>query len=105
MSNNTKQPHFSVLTVPADDLLPASRHGKIEQLTDDVFFVRGRMPTTPKRPLFARLFLHFSRTMTIVRHLNEQGSYELTIFNSLRLSNQGLEELNKLGKVRGVAIH
>ena len=97
-----EQPHFTVLSVPARTPLPASRHGNIEQLTDDVFFVRGRMPTTPKRPLFARIFLHFSRTMTIIRHQNNQGEYELTLLNTIRLNDAVLAQLEALGTVKNI---
>lgn len=101
-SKDSKQPHFSELRDPANKPLPASRHGEITPLAEDVFFVRGRMPTTPTRPLFARLFLHYSRTMTVVRDRNDEGGYDLTIFNSIRLSEQGLTSLEKLGKIKNV---
>lgn len=100
--SNDKKPHFTVLSIHANDPLPASRHSDITQLSDDVYFVRGRMPTTPSRPLFARLFLYFSRTMTIVRDRNQQGGYDLTLFNSIRLSEDGLKCLDKLGQVKNI---
>ena len=62
-----KSPHFATLTVAADNPRRAARHGKIEPVSDDVFIVRGKMHSAPGRPLFERLFMYYSRTMTIVR--------------------------------------
>lgn len=64
--------------------------------------VRGKMPSTPARPLFERLFLYYSRTMTIVRRKNALGSYDLTVINSLRLNAKTLAQLNKLGDVKHI---
>jgi len=60
------------------------------------------MPSTASRPLFERLFRYFSRTMTIVRKKNNQGGYDLTLINSLRLSDKALLQLADLGEVKHV---
>ncbi|MGE0788908.1 MAG: hypothetical protein AB7S26_24760 [Sandaracinaceae bacterium] len=68
---------------------PASRHGELRELFDDVFFVSG---TVRMNAMFT-----FSRNMTVVR----QGR-ELTILNSMRLSDEGLAALEALGDVKHV---
>ncbi len=100
--NSGEKLHFATINVSAQAPLPASRHGGIQRLADDVFFVRGRMRSTPKRSIFARLFVYFSRTMTIVRHRNERGEYELALFNTLRMSEAGLAQVEKLGKITNI---
>ena len=95
-------PHFATLTVPADDHRAAARHGKIQHVVDDIYMVRGKMPSTPSRPLFERLFLYYSRTMTILRRRNDAGDYELTLINSVRLNDGALQQLAKLGAVKHV---
>ena len=69
----------------------ASRHSSLEELFSDVFFVRGSL--TVKTPLP----FSFSRSMTIVR-----SGESLTLINTMRLSDTGLAELDKLGKVENV---
>ena len=99
---NTDTPHLATQTVHADHPRKAARHGKIQQVFDDVFIVRGRMPSTPSRPLFEKLFLYYSRTMTIVRHHSDNGEPELTLFNTVRLNDHALADLAKLGCVKHV---
>ena len=72
--------------------LNAMNHGKIEEVLKDVFFVTGTM----RNEFFGSMW-QFSRNMTIVR---EDG--KLTILNSVRLNDEGLAELEKLGKVVNV---
>lgn len=67
-------------------------HGPIREVFPDVFFVTGTM----KNEFFGSMW-QFSRNMTIVR---ENGN--LTIINSVRLNDEGLAELDKLGKVVNV---
>lgn len=67
-------------------------HGSIEEVLPDVFFVRGM-----SRPRFYDMDWQFSRNMTIVRN---EG--ELTLFNTVRLDDAGLEALERLGRVRNV---
>ncbi len=71
------------------DVMP---HGPITEIFKDVFFVTGTM----KNEFFGSNW-HFSRNMIIVR---ENGL--LTILNSVRLDDQGLAELDRLGKVVNV---
>ena len=67
-------------------------HGIIKEVLNDVFSVTGTM----KNEFFGSMW-QFSRNMTIVR---EDG--ELTIFNSVRLNEEGLKKLDNLGKVTNV---
>jgi hypothetical protein len=71
---------------------PVLPHGNIEEAFPDVFFVTGAMKT-----VLMGGHWHFSRNMTIVR---EGG--ELTLINTVRLDEAGLDELEKLGKVANV---
>ena len=71
---------------------PALPHGPIEQVFEHVFFVTG---TT--RPTFFGLDWQFSRNMTIVR-----DGEALTLVNTVRLDDAGLEALEALGTVRHV---
>ncbi len=71
--------------------LPASPHGKLEAPLEGVWFVRGGI----KMPM--RVPMKIGRSMTIVR-----GDDGLTIFNSMRLSEEGLKELASLGHVKHV---
>ncbi len=70
----------------------AMPHGEIREVFKDVFFVPGTM----KNEFFGSMW-QFSRNMTIVR---EDGN--LTILNSVRLNDEGLAALDKLGKVVNV---
>jgi len=69
---------------------PPFEHGEILQLFDDIFFVTGAM-AIEGRPL------RFSRNMVIVR---ENGN--LTLINTVRLTDAGLAALESLGQVRHV---
>ena len=54
--------------MPADsDDWSVPLHGPVQQLTEDVFFIRGRMSSTPARSWIERTFMYYSRTMTAVR--------------------------------------
>lgn len=70
----------------------AMPHSEIQEVFKDVFFVAGTM----KGEFFGSMW-QFSRNMTIVR---EEGN--LTILNSVRLSDEGLAALDQLGKVVNV---
>ncbi len=67
-------------------------HGTISEVFPDIFFVSGQV-----RPDFNGQSFQFSRNMVVLRH---QG--ELTLVNSLRLNEAGLEQLDSLGKVSQV---
>ncbi len=97
-----KAPHLSTLTVSTNSPREAARHSKIEQVNDDVFMVRGRMKSTSARPLFERIFVYYSRTMTIVRRQGTDGSYELTLINTIRLNEKTLTKLTELGTIKNV---
>jgi hypothetical protein len=71
---------------------PALQHGSIEEVFPDVFFVSGAMET-----VLQEMDWKFSRNMTVVR-----DGERLIIINSVRLSDEGLAELDKLGKVTDV---
>jgi len=71
--------------------LPASPHGELEEIFDGVWFVRGgvRMPM--------RVPMKIGRSMTVVR-----GGDGLTVFNSMRLTDEGCRALESLGDVKHV---
>lgn len=98
----SKTPHLATLTVAADKPRAAARHSKIQHISDDIYMVRGKMPSTRSRPLFERLFLYYSRTMTIIRRKNDAGDYELTLINSVRLNEKTLAQLAELGAVTNI---
>ncbi|HEX9257911.1 MAG TPA: hypothetical protein VF855_00135, partial [Acidimicrobiales bacterium] len=67
-------------------------HGPIEELFDGIFFVTGQMCT--QFPEFPGVDWSYNRNMTVVR-----DGDELTIVNSVRLTDDGLAELEALGRV------
>ena len=69
----------------------AGVHGTIDEVFDDIWFVKG----TLKMPML--LPVNLSRSMVVLRHGDE-----LTLVNSMRLSEDGLARLDKLGKVTNV---
>ena len=71
---------------------PAMPHGSIAEVFPDVFFVTGTM-----RGEFFGSMWQFSRNMTVIR---ENG--RLTILNSVRLDDAGLEQLRSLGEIAHV---
>jgi len=70
----------------------AMPHSEIKEVFQDVFFVTDTM----KNEFFGSMW-QFSRNMIVVR---EDG--KLTILNSVRLNEEGLAALDKLGKVVNV---
>lgn len=74
------------------DFQSAYTHGELTEIFDNVFFVTGSMKMKPPPPM-----MRFSRNMTVLR----EGT-ELTIINSVRLNDQGLEALDALGKVKHI---
>ncbi|MGY8814603.1 MAG: hypothetical protein ACKVHQ_07770 [Gammaproteobacteria bacterium] len=72
---------------------PALAHGEITSVFDGIWFVKG----TVKMPM--SIPMKISRSMTIVK---DSDSNELTIFNSMRLTDKGLEKLEELGKIKNV---
>ena len=75
-----------------DQFPPALSHGSIEEVFPDVFFVSGAMET-----VLQEIDWKFSRNMTVVR-----DGERLIIVNSVRLREEGLAELDRLGRVTDV---
>lgn len=73
--------------------LPAEKHGSLEKVFENIWVVQG----AAKMPMW--MPMRISRTMTVVRN-PENG--DLTLINSMRLSEAGLSELDRLGKVAHV---
>ena len=71
----------------------ALAHGKIEKVFDHVFFVKG----VAKMPML--LPMKISRSMTV---LSDPKTGDLTLVNSMRLNEEGLRELEKLGSIKNV---
>jgi hypothetical protein len=74
-------------------------HGEIKQLFPNIYFVKGGIalvpPTTP-------LTMKFSRNMTIIVDANAENDDRSTLIlvNTVRLDENGLKELDKLGTVK-----
>lgn len=75
-----------------DQFPPALAHGAIEEVFPEVFFVSGAMET-----VLQGMDWKFSRNMTVVR-----DGERLIIINSVRLGDEGLAELDRLGRVTDV---
>jgi len=67
------------------------RHGDIQEIFDDIFFVTGTVAMSSPVPM------RFSRNMTIIK-----DGEDLTLLNTLRLDEAGLKQLDKLGEVKNV---
>jgi len=72
---------------------PLLPHGQMQPLFDNIWFVQGQVKMPMKMPA------KISRSMTIYKNPDND---ELTLINSMRLSNQGLDELQKLGSITNV---
>lgn len=72
-----------------EQLPPALPHGRLEEIFPDVFFVSGAMKTE-----LMGAHWQFSRNMTVVR-----DGDALTLINSVRLDDDGLAQLEVLGRV------
>ncbi len=70
---------------------PAGPHGAIQELFDGLWFVKGEIKFPMAIPM------KFCRAMTIAR-----GEDGLVLFNSMRLSDAGLGELEALGEVKHI---
>lgn len=71
---------------------PAWPHGDIQEIFPDIFFVTGT-----NKVQHEGVNIQTSRNMVIVRN----GS-ELTLINTVRLNEEGLKKLDKLGKVTNI---
>ena len=67
-------------------------HGEIAEIFPDVFFVKGQS-RFPMRGIPVQI----TRAMTIIREADR-----LTLVNSMRLSEEGLQKLDRLGTVENV---
>lgn len=75
-----------------DQFPPALPHGSIDEIFPGLFFVSGAMET-----VLQDMEWKFSRNMTVVR-----DGERLIIINSVRLGEEGLAELDRLGQVTDV---
>jgi glyoxylase-like metal-dependent hydrolase (beta-lactamase superfamily II) len=71
----------------------ALNHGPIDEVFEGIWYVRGAMKMPMKLPM------RISRAMTIIKNPNND---ELTLINTVRLTEDGLAELDKLGKVTNI---
>ncbi|MGB5809679.1 MAG: hypothetical protein WBG86_04060 [Polyangiales bacterium] len=76
---------------PRGGHLAASPHGRFREIFEGIWFVRGGI----KMPMF--MPMKIGRAMTVVRTADG-----LAIFNSMRLTADGLTELESLGNVKHV---
>lgn len=73
--------------MPNNNFPKAMKHGDLEEISPNVFFVTGSCSI--RRPLPMK----FSRNMTVVREGNE-----LILINTVRLHDAGLKQLDALGQ-------
>lgn len=71
---------------------PAWDHSDLKEVFPNIFFVMGTNKTH-----YAGMDLQHSRNMTIVRNDNK-----LTLINTVKLTDKGLEALDALGKVENI---
>jgi len=74
-------------------LAPLLPHGELQSLFDNIWFVQGQV----KMPML--IPAKISRSMTIYK---SPINGELTLINSMRLSKEGLDEMQKLGPIINV---
>jgi hypothetical protein len=87
---STPEVHMAIHTAIEESEYPAAtRHDPSEEIFPDVFLVRGSLQMN--------MFMAFNRNMLIVR----QGS-DLTVINSVRLTEAGERQLDALGTVKHV---
>ncbi|SER65679.1 hypothetical protein SAMN05421690_104910 [Nitrosomonas sp. Nm51] len=70
---------------------PPSKHGSINQIFDNIWFVKGQLNMAMFLPMY------ISRSMTIIR-----DNAGLTLINPIRLSESGMQALESLGKISTV---
>ncbi len=71
----------------------AQLHGVIKKVFDNIWFVQG----TVKMPMLVPMKI--SHSMTIIKNPDNN---ELSLINSMRLSEDGIRELEKLGRVTNI---
>ncbi|MBF0279739.1 MAG: hypothetical protein HQM13_18220 [SAR324 cluster bacterium] len=72
---------------------PLQPHGEVKQIFENIWFVQGQVRMPMMFPM------KISRSMTIIKDLQEEN---LTLINSMRLSDSALAELEKIGKITSV---
>ncbi|MFV1975960.1 MAG: hypothetical protein ACC651_09445 [Candidatus Scalindua sp.] len=72
---------------------PAMAHGHFNEIFEDIWFIQGAV----KMPML--LPMKVSRSMTVIRN---PSNNELTLINSMRLSDAGLNELLNIGNIANV---
>ena len=72
---------------------PALNHGELQLVFENIWFIKG----TVKMPI--AIPMKISRSMTVIKNPDNN---ELTLVNSMRLSEEGLRKLDSLGKVAHV---
>lgn len=75
----------------------ALKHGNIKELFKNIFLVTGSVALKAPSLKFGPMKMVFSRNMVIIK----QGD-ELTLINSVRLNDAGLNELDRLGTVKHI---
>lgn len=91
MNQNNKGERMS--TSQSQQFTPVWPHGKMREIFKDVFFITGTNKITHEGKN-----IQTSRNMVVIRNGNE-----LTLINTVRLDDEGLQELDRLGKVTHIA--
>lgn len=74
-------------------IAPLLPHGKLQPLFDNIWFIQGQVKLPMKIPA------KISRSMTVYK---DPQSGEISLINSMRLSKEELDELQKLGPITNV---
>ena len=74
-------------------IAPLLPHGKIQKVFDNIWFVKGQL----KMPFAVPM--NISRSMTIIKNKEDN---ELTLINTMRMSEEALAELETIGKITNV---
>lgn len=69
----------------------AMKHGDLEEVFENIFVVKGSLSFKKPMPM------SFSRNMTVIR-----SGRDLTLVNTVRLSDEGLKQLEALGSVKHI---
>jgi hypothetical protein len=73
-------------------LPPAYKIKSISQIEDDVYLIQGKTSSSGKA-------VQKNRNMVVLRRHVMGNQYELTLINPIRIEEDDMEELNKLGKI------
>lgn len=92
--------HDNIAILKARPHPPALPHGKLEQVLESIFFVTG---TVEIPMLMGCLKMSFSRNMAVIVQDNKTSKEkELVLVNSVRLNEEGLQQLDRMGTVKHV---